>query len=323
MPLIIGFLLALKRLKGYKLHMHKALKRLSTPVGFSAILHLLLFLLIPHLSQIENMGFPTSVQEKPKPIAISTISRDQLQKLKRLGVKKGSKDYQLPLENKKGTDKGDVALKKGNTLDFKKLTPDPDESAKIAKKFDKESDLNTEQKKNNYNWEADEQKIVNIETSTQSTGQSQTKTIKELGITGDQAKIFRRTNLDISFEPPEGVSEDELNEASKRYYIFQKRSYVKYLNSFFKTYHRLVLSKPQLKQNISKWGMHRLTGRVIFDKEGNIVSIKILKSSTNDNIHQLFEETLKEIGKLHNPPKDYFVKEDQFTIYYQITINQS
>jgi outer membrane biosynthesis protein TonB len=66
---------------------------------------------------------------------------------------------------------------------------------------------------------------------------------------------------------------------------------------------------------------HLLTGKIDFDKEGNILRIKILRSSPSDEVHQLFEETLKEIRSLPNPPKALVENREQFTIYYQLNIN--
>ena len=143
--------------------------------------------------------------------------------------------------------------------------------------------------------------------------------LRRFGTDLQSRKLMNRSNLSIRFLPPEGVDEDELNSVEKIFWSFKKRTYLSYISSFIKTYNQFVLRRPQIKQAIAREG-HTIEGRVIFDKNGNIVRIKITRPSSNDDFHQLFEETLKGIHKLPNPPKN-ILEAEQFTVYYQLRIN--
>lgn len=143
---------------------------------------------------------------------------------------------------------------------------------------------------------------------------------KSLGTQSRDAEILSRTGFNLHFEPPEGVSEDELNSVEKIFYSFQKRTFISYMNSFLSTYQQTLLTKPQIQSTLRN-DRHLLTGKIDFDKEGNILRIKILRSSHDDDVHALFEKTLREIRTLPNPPKALIEKREQFTIYYQLSVN--
>jgi len=132
-------------------------------------------------------------------------------------------------------------------------------------------------------------------------------------------QTLNHADFNLAFSPPEGVPKDELNSFEKMFFSFQKRTYLSYLSSFIKTYNQLLISKPNLQKELTG-NTHRLTGRIIFDNQGNIISIKITKWSQSDEIQQLFEDTLKEIRSVPNPPKA-IVQNGQFYIYYQLNIN--
>lgn len=144
--------------------------------------------------------------------------------------------------------------------------------------------------------------------------------MSQMGTDSSRAEVLKRTGFNLHFEPPEGVSEDELNSVEKIFYSFQKRTFTTYVQSFLSTYQQKIINRPQIRTAL-KTEKHLLTGKIDFDKEGNIMRIKILRSSQSDEIHELFEETLKGIRSLPNPPKDLIEKREQFTIYYQLHIN--
>ena len=144
--------------------------------------------------------------------------------------------------------------------------------------------------------------------------------LRDMGQQSTQAEILKTTGFNLHFEPPEGIPEDELNSVEKIFYSFQKRTFIGYVNSFMSSYQDTLNRHPQVK-NALRSERHLLTGRVTFDKEGNIVRIKILRSSQNDDVHRLFEDTLRNIRSLPNPPKAIIEDKDQFNIYYQLKIN--
>ncbi|MGZ3786997.1 MAG: hypothetical protein ACXVLQ_00660 [Bacteriovorax sp.] len=126
------------------------------------------------------------------------------------------------------------------------------------------------------------------------------------------------SNFEIRYERPEGVSEDELNSDERAYYSFFKRSYANYLSKLYATYDKVSVERPGLEKDFEN--KHLLIGKIDYDEKGNIITIKILKSSESDNVHYFFEETLKQLN-LPNPPKSFVKNKKQFTTYYQIQIN--
>ena len=126
------------------------------------------------------------------------------------------------------------------------------------------------------------------------------------------------SNFEIRYERPEGVSEDELNSDEKAYYSFFKRSYASYLTKLYASYEKISVERPGLEKAFAN--KHLLIGRIDYDDKGNIILVKILKSSDSDDIHYFFEETLKQLN-LPNPPKSFIKSKKQFSTYYQVQIN--
>lgn len=132
--------------------------------------------------------------------------------------------------------------------------------------------------------------------------------------------VLMKSDFLMKPEIPKGVPEDELNSIEKIYFSFQKRMYLQYVNTFIKTYNDVSKARPLIKGALRN-GRHRLTARVVFDIEGNIEKIKIIRSSQDDDIHELFEKTLMNVQKVPNPPDDFINSENKFVIYYQLNIN--
>ena len=126
------------------------------------------------------------------------------------------------------------------------------------------------------------------------------------------------SGLEVRMERPEGVSEDELNDVEKMYYSFNVRMYKNFYTTIVTNFDKIKIQRPGLEKAMAD--SHELLGRVEYDENGEIQSIKILKSSVNDDIHFFFEESLKQL-KLPNPPKSKLGKDKTFNIFYLITIN--
>jgi hypothetical protein len=150
--------------------------------------------------------------------------------------------------------------------------------------------------------------------------QLQGDVLKKLAANPSAGGAISGKGFNIQFDPPEGIPEDELNSAEKIFYSFQKRTFETYVNSFVKTYYDILRSSPILKNDISTQ-RHRLNGRVTFDADGNILKVKIMRSSQSDPVHNLFEKTLDQMRAVPNPPKDLVQKDGTFTIYYSLYIN--
>lgn len=128
----------------------------------------------------------------------------------------------------------------------------------------------------------------------------------------------RISNFEIRYERPEGVSGDELNSDEKAYYSFYVRSYKNYFAKIYSNYERIVVERPGLSKVFD--GKHVLIGKIDYDENGNIITVRILKSSESDDLHYFFEETLKQLNQ-PNPPKVFTKNRKQFSIYYQLQIN--
>ena len=150
--------------------------------------------------------------------------------------------------------------------------------------------------------------------------QLQGDVLQNLAANPSFASALSDKGFNVQFDPPEGIKEDELNSIEKIFYSFQKRTYETYLNSFLKNYYSTLTSNPNLKKDLRSQ-RHRLNARVQFDRQGHILSVKILKSSESDSVHDLFETTLDDMRSIPNPPKDLLGKDGNFTIYYSLYIN--
>ena len=146
------------------------------------------------------------------------------------------------------------------------------------------------------------------------------KILKKLSVGPENTPALRNTGFNIRFTPTKGVSEDELNSLEKIFYSFQKRTFETYIMAYISSYNKMILQKPTLKKSLQQ-EVHHLTGKVTFDREGNITVIKILRWSSDDNVQDLFEETLKAMKRLPNPPRAIVEDRDEFDIYYQLKIN--
>lgn len=141
---------------------------------------------------------------------------------------------------------------------------------------------------------------------------------RNISVSSSNPVAQKLSNFEIRYERPEGVSEDELNSDEKAYYSFFKRSYASYLSKLYATYDKIAVERPGIEKDFE--GKHLLIAKIDYDEKGNIVTVKILKSSDSDDIHYFFEETLKQLN-LPNPPKSFIKSKKGFSTYYQIQIN--
>ncbi len=123
----------------------------------------------------------------------------------------------------------------------------------------------------------------------------------------------------VKLEVPKGVKEDELNKHELVFYSFQKRTAMNYINSFYKKLNEFELKNPHLKFPLTN-KKQKMIGRVIYDKDGNIVKINILKWTNVNKLQDFFVDVLKEMNSIPNPP-DKILKDDQFTVFYSLSIN--
>jgi hypothetical protein len=122
----------------------------------------------------------------------------------------------------------------------------------------------------------------------------------------------------VSIEVPDGVNPDELNEYELMFYGFQKRTAINYVNSILKNIDKFQKSHPNYK--VQTTGRITMTARISYDKEGNVKQIKMIRWTHEQPMQDLFEDIVKNIDQLHNPPKTLWEKNDEFAMFYTLEI---
>jgi hypothetical protein len=127
--------------------------------------------------------------------------------------------------------------------------------------------------------------------------------------------------MNMQVEVPEGVAADELNEFELMFYGFQKRLMEKYFST-------IVLQVREYEKRYSlptlmPEGRHTMTGRVTFDSEGNIKQIKMVRWTQADKLQAMFEDILKSMDRLPNPPKLLRNQDGEFVVFYTFTVNNT
>lgn len=302
--------------KLYKVYMtFYRLRPLILPSFVSLILHLLVFSAMTELIGQMDQGFEKE-KVKEEPIKVTTMTSEQMKKYRTVGVKDGAKDFNTPVKKPVVVPKPSTAANQNESIKLGQLGGV--DTSKVPTPTPKTNVLPKEQQEPSaFQIMSDTKAPVEVRSVRT---KDRYNTLKNMGVAESDAQKLSKTDFDVNFIPPEGVSEDELNSAEKMFYSFQKRTFETYVSSFLSTYNDLVRSMPRLRDPLLQQ-RHFLTARVIFDGEGNIMTIRILKSSPNDDIHQLFERTLRNIRKLPNPPKDLLNKDKTLTIYYQLRVN--
>ena len=246
---------------------------------------------------------------------VSTLSKDQLQKFRTLGVKNGNQQFQAPTTSSKKIDK--KTSQKKLSKKSKSLSPNDKNAVNLselsagAEKISSLSTSSVDQRPKDRSLK---------ETKTNRQINENKKFLRQLGTSSEDAEKLKYTDFNLSFEPPEGVAEDELNSLEKIFYGFQKRTFQTYVSSFVTTFNDISRLRPKLKKIISSESHHQVA-RVTFDKLGHLISIKIIKSSESDEVYDLFSKTLQKMKKIPNPPTGLLHENGNFIIYYHLKIN--
>jgi len=243
---------------------------------------------------------------------IEIIRPEDVEKFRQVGIKGGNKNIQNP-DIKSITHLPNLGPQ-GPSYNLSQLAPNNIEIPKNNKIESANNPVEVDRKSDFY-FNYKKQKII-----PQSTEHNNLKleTIKNLGVNRLNTRANNISNFDIRVERPEGVSEDQLNADEKTFYSFYKRTYSNYISKLYATFSKVRIEKPGLDRDFND--EHLLVGKIDYDENGDIITIKILKSSSSDNVHYFFEEALKEL-KIPNPPKVFVKGHKQFSIYYQIKIN--
>jgi hypothetical protein len=249
----------------------------------------------PHTKRIDNIDF---------------ISKEDLDRMKRVGILHGKKSLDQPDFNKQV-----ISNSLPNQISSPPIDSKPPSQANSEQPhFQKtNSDSGPSARSATYN-----RPIENVSSESSTHEFLKQDALKNLSVSRDNVAAQKISNFEIRYERPEGVSENELNSDEKAFYSFYKRSYSSYISKLYSTYEQVAISRPGINRDFEK--KHLLVARVDYDQNGNIVTVKILKSSDSDDVHYFFEETLKKLN-LPNPPKIFLKLKKEFSIYYQVQIN--
>jgi len=273
-----------------------------------------------------------ALQSRPVRIdRIELVRPEEVQQMRRVGVKNGSKTkYFQPDEikiPKPAGGNGQSGLSLGNLAPVlpKPVAPHEKTESKSTSARSKNNSLptlsspslttSTSDSATHFYFNPKKEKKIARNSEQDSLKQ---EAYRNISVSNSNPVAQKLSNFEIRYERPEGVSEDELNSDEKAYYSFFKRSYASYLSKLYATYDKVSVERPGIDKDFE--GKHLLIGRIDYDEKGNIVTVKILKSSDSDDIHYFFEETLKQLS-LPNPPKSFIKSKKGFSTYYQIQIN--
>lgn len=122
----------------------------------------------------------------------------------------------------------------------------------------------------------------------------------------------------VSIEVPDGIEPDELNQYELMFYSFQKRTAINYANSILRNLDKFNRKYPnyKLKEN----SRILMTARMTYDDKGNVKQIKMIRWSQVDELQNFFEDTVKGIDQLHNPPKALWEKQGEFSMFFTLEI---
>lgn len=300
--------------------------RLSLSVSFivAIVFHVVILLFVkknsPELSPLSHL--PTDGSRPIRIKNIEFIKPEDVPQMRRVGIKDGSKNkYFQPDEIK--IPKPVPGAGKAPGLSLGNLAPDLPKPVPNIKPEQKSSTLNrpttiaTSNDTSATHFYFNPKKEKKIARNAEQDNLKQ-EAYRNISVSSSNPVAQKLSNFEIRYERPEGVSEDELNSDEKAYYSFFKRSYASYLSKLYATYDKIAVERPGINKDFE--GKHLLIAKIDYDDKGNIVTVKILKSSDSDDIHYFFEETLKQLN-LPNPPKSFIKSKKGFSTYYQIQIN--
>lgn len=133
-------------------------------------------------------------------------------------------------------------------------------------------------------------------------------------------QTFAGDKISLKYEVPDGKKLDELNEAELRLYGFLKRGAKNYATSIAAELHEFNLKYPHLQFPMTDT-KQLMTGRLTYDEKGNLKQIKMVRWTNIDRLQGFFEEVLKRMEVMQNPPKELWSQNGEFTVFVTLQIN--
>ena len=134
------------------------------------------------------------------------------------------------------------------------------------------------------------------------------------------ADILSSQRVALNFEVPKGKNLDELNESELKLYGFLRRGAMKYVASLSSEIKEFEMKNPHLSFPLTS-KKQVLTGRLIYDGQGNLKQIKMVRWTNIDKLQSFFESVLKRLDTLQNPPKELWSETGEFTVFVTLQIN--
>lgn len=134
------------------------------------------------------------------------------------------------------------------------------------------------------------------------------------------ADILNSRQVALNFEIPEGKKTDELNESELRLYGFMRRGALKYMASISSEIKEFEMKNPHLHFPLTDT-KQIMTGRLTYDGQGNIKQIKMVRWTNVEKLQGFFENVVKRLDTLQNPPKELWIEDGEFTIFVTLQIN--
>jgi len=132
--------------------------------------------------------------------------------------------------------------------------------------------------------------------------------------------LLNSKKMALNFELPEGKKLDELNESELKLYGFLRRGAMKYVASLSSELKEFELQNPHLHFPLTE-SKQILTGRLVYDGQGNLKQIKMVRWTNIDKLQSFFENVLKRMDTLQNPPKELWVENGEFTVFITLQLN--
>ena len=252
----------------------------------------------------------SSLKNSPTPFDIKKISKKNLEKIRKAGQKNGISSRQSPTFSRPTSQITDNNIKKRNTkktLSLKDLAT-PQESTKNIHKS-KESTNATISKKD----------LLQPSPQSQILNQKMHQEIqKNNQNTINSVPGYFGKDVYSHIVPPKGISPDEFNSLEKTFYGFRRREINLFYSTFYQKVNDSIVQHPQLKKALRQ--KDRTTLRIIRDSDGNLISIKVMKSAVDDDIHELILNVFKAIPKIQNIPKQ-LLDDGKYQVYWDIRLN--
>jgi hypothetical protein len=134
-----------------------------------------------------------------------------------------------------------------------------------------------------------------------------------------QYQPLKTSGVQVKLEVPEGVKLDKLNETEMIFYGFQRRMAIQYINTLLGHIDEHNQKNPHQQFPLTT-NKEILSGKITFDKEGNIVKVQLVKPTNKQKLDHFFEDVLTNLGPLQNPPDAVINAQGTFSVYYTLTI---